>query len=251
MNFYITSLYFAIPIFVFLILFESIVAKRKGIKINRSTDMISSLSSGMTNIIRDAIKFSIVIISYSWMVDRFTIIKLEPLWLSIIIAFIVEDFSGYWMHRLNHRVNILWNRHVIHHSSEEFNLSCALRQSISDTIRFSAIFMFPAAFLGIPTAIFAILSPLHLLLQFWYHTQVIDKLGFLEKILVTPSHHRVHHAINPEYIDKNYSQIFIVWDKIFGTFQSELKNIKPVYGVLKPFNTWNPVIINFNHLWHL
>ena len=134
MNFYITSLYFAIPIFVFLILFESIMAKRKGIKINRSTDMISSLSSGMTNIIRDAIKFSIVIISYSWMVDRFTIIKLEPLWLSIIIAFIVEDFSGYWMHRLNHRVNILWNRHVIHHSSEEFNLSCALRQSISDTI---------------------------------------------------------------------------------------------------------------------
>ncbi len=251
MNFYITSLYFAIPIFVFLILFESIMAKRKGIKINRSTDMISSLSSGMTNIIRDAIKFSIVIISYSWIVDRFTIIKLEPLWLSIIIAFIVEDFSGYWMHRLNHRVNILWNRHVIHHSSEEFNLSCALRQSISDTIRFSAIFMFPAAFLGIPTAIFAILSPLHLLLQFWYHTQVIDKLGFLEKILVTPSHHRVHHAINPEYIDKNYSQIFIVWDKIFGTFQSELKNIKPVYGVLKPFNTWNPVIINFNHLWHL
>ena len=121
MNFYITSLYFAIPIFVFLILFESIMAKRKGIKINRSTDMISSLSSGMTNIIRDAIKFSIVIISYSWMVDRFTIIKLEPLWLSIIIAFIVEDFSGYWMHRLNHRVNILWNRHVIHHRSEEFH----------------------------------------------------------------------------------------------------------------------------------
>ena len=240
-----------IPTFMVLILFEALVARRKGMKINRSADMISSLSSGATNTLRDGVKFSFAIISYSWLVEHMTVYKLEPVWLAVVIAFIVEDFSGYWMHRFNHRVNILWNRHIIHHSSEEFNLSCALRQSISNTLRFAAIFMIPAALLGVPASIFAILGPLHLFMQFWYHTQLIGKLGLLEYVLVTPSHHRVHHAINPEYIDKNYSQIFIFWDKLFGTFQPELKNRQPIYGTLRPAQTWNPIIINFKHLWQL
>ena len=184
MNFYITSLFFAIPTFMALILVEAIAAKRKGVEIIHSADVISSWSSGITNTIRDGVKFSFAIISYSWLVDHMTIYKLEPVWLAVVIAFVVEDFSGYWMHRLNHRVNIFWNRHIIHHSSEEFNLSCALRQSISNTIRFAAIFMIPAALLGIPTKIFAILGPLHLFMQFWYHTQLIGKLGLLEYILV-------------------------------------------------------------------
>jgi len=180
-----------------------------------------------------------------------TIYKLEPVWLAVIIAFVVQDFTGYCMHRMKHRVNILWNRHIIHHSSEDFNLSCALRQSISNTIDFSAIFMVPAALLGVPTKIFAILGPLHFFFQFWYHTQLIGRMGFLEYILVTPSHHRVHHAINPEYVDKNYSQILIFWDKLFGSFQPELDDVKPVYGTLKPVQTWNPVIINFKVMWQL
>jgi len=251
MSFYIKSLFFAIPTFILLISLEAWAAKVKGIKINRSQDMISSLSSGVSNTIRDGIKFSFVIISYSWLVEHITIYQLSPIWLAVIIAFVVEDFAGYWMHRLNHRVNIFWNRHIIHHSSEDFNLSCALRQSISNTIKFSAIFMIPAALLGVPPSIFAVLGPLHLFMQFWYHTQLIGKLGLLEYILVTPSHHRVHHAINPEYIDKNYSQILIIWDKLFGTFQPEIDSVKPVYGTLKPMKTWNPVIINFKHLWHL
>ena len=251
MQFYIKSLFFVIPTFIVLILFEAIAAKFKGVEINRSADVISSLSSGITNTIRDGVKFSFAIISYAWLVDHMTVYKLEPVWLAVVIAFMVQDFSGYWMHRLNHRVNIFWNRHIIHHSSEDFNLSCALRQSISNTLRFSAIFMIPAALLGVPAAIFAILGPLHLFMQFWYHTQLIGKLGLLEYILVTPSHHRVHHAINPEYIDKNYSQILIIWDKLFGTFQPELDNVNPVYGTLKQMKTWNPMIINFKHMWHL
>ena len=251
MQFYIKSLFFAIPTFVVLIIFEAIAARLKGVKINRSADVISSLSSGVTNTIRDGAKFSIAIISYSWLVDHMTVYKLEPVWLAVVFAFVVQDFSGYWMHRLNHRVNIFWNRHIIHHSSEDFNLSCALRQSISNTLQFAAIFMIPAALLGIPASIFAILAPLHLFMQFWYHTQLIGKMGILEYIIVTPSHHRVHHAINPEYIDKNYSQILIIWDKLFGTFQPELDDVKPVYGTLKQMKTWNPVIINFTHMWHL
>jgi len=247
MNFYFKSLLFAIPIFITLIIIEEIFAKLKGIKINRAADIISSQSSGMTNIIFDAIKFSIAIISYNWLVNKLAIIHIELNWISFTIAFLMIDFTGYWDHRLSHRINILWNRHYIHHSSEDFNLSCALRQSISNFIRFSAIFMIPAAFLGIPASLFAIIGPIHLFLQFWYHTQLINKMGILENIIVTPSHHRVHHAINPEYIDKNYSQIFIFWDKIFGTFQNEIKNIKPIYGTLKPAKTWNPLFINFKH----
>ena len=138
-----------------------------------------------------------------------------------------------------------------YHSSEEFNLSCGLRQSISDTFRFSAIFMFPAALLGIPSEIFVIISPIHLFMQFWYHTKLINKMGWLELVIITPSHHRVHHAINKEYLDKNYGQIFIFWDKIFNTFQKELKTVSPVYGILRPAKTWNPIIINFKHLLQL
>ena len=251
MNFFIQSLFIVIPIFIILICIEIIVAKKMGIKVNNPADMISSLSSGITNIAKDGLKFGVLIVSYSWLVKYITIYKLEPIWLAIIIAFIVQDFSGYWLHRMNHRVNILWNRHIIHHSSEEFNLSCALRQEISAIVRFGAIFMIPAALLGISPTIFAVLGPIHLFMQFWYHTRLINKMGWLEKFLVTPSHHRVHHAINAKYMDKNYGQILIVWDKLFGTFQAELEDEKPVFGIIRPANTWNPIIINYKHTWQL
>ena len=247
MNFYVQSLFIAIPLFWTLIVIEIIVSRIKGINVNEHEDMISSLSSGITNTTKDAFKVGIVLISYAWLVENITIYKLEPLWLAVFVAFIVQDFTGYWMHRLNHRVNMFWNRHIIHHSSEEFNLSCALRQSISETFKFSAILMIPAALFGIPVKIFMILGPIHLFMQFWYHTRLIGKMGILEYIIVTPSHHRVHHAINSEYLDKNYGQILIIWDKMFNTFQPELENVEPVYGTLRPAATWNPIIINFKH----
>lgn len=251
MSTYTTAILIAIPIFIILILIEMYIAYKKNIKINRSEDMISSLSSGITNILRDATKFGIVIISYSWLVEQIVIFPIINMWLSIFLAFILQDFAGYWIHRLNHKINIFWNRHLIHHSSEEFNLSCALRQPISNNLKFSAIFLFPAAIFGIPPLLFSLIAPIHLFMQFWYHTQLINKMGFLEKIFVTPSHHRVHHAINKEYLDKNFSQIFIIWDKLFGTFQEEIKSIPPVYGILKPVNTWNPIIINFQHIYQI
>lgn len=248
MDIYIIAISLIIPFFILLIIIEEYIAYRKKIKINRAADMISSLSSGITNVTRDGAKLGFILISYSWLVEHITILKLEPIWLAITIAFIIEDFAGYWFHRMNHRINFFWNRHVIHHSSEEFNLACALRQSISDNIKFHAILFIPAALLGIPANLFAIISPIHLFMQFWYHTQLIDKMGVLEKILVTPSHHRVHHAINEEYLDKNYSQIFIIWDKLFGTFQAENKLNPPIYGIIRPANTWNPIVINFKHI---
>ncbi|MEQ1623710.1 MAG: sterol desaturase family protein, partial [Sediminibacterium sp.] len=138
--------------------------------------------------------------------------------------------------------------HIIHHSSEEYNLACALRQSISSFFRVFTIFLLPAALLGVPASVIGIVAPLHLFAQFWYHTRHIGKMGILEKIIVTPSHHRVHHAINPEYLDKNYGQIFIFWDKWFGTFQEELPHVPAVYGITRPANTWNPIKINFMHM---
>ena len=146
---------------------------------------------------------------------------------------------------------MFWNQHVIHHSSEEFNLACALRQPVSNLIAYFPLLLIPAALVGVPFKVIAVLAPIHLFAQFWYHTQHIGKMGWLEYIIITPSQHRVHHAINPEYIDKNLGQILSVWDRIFGTFQEELNDVPAQYGVLKPAATWNPVLINFQHFWRI
>jgi hypothetical protein len=161
------------------------------------------------------------------------------------------DFSGYWVHRLNHTINIFWNNHLVHHSSEEFNLACALRQSISVFLRIFTFLLLPAAVFGVPQNVIAVVAPLHLFAQLWYHTRHIKTMGWLEYVIVTPAHHRVHHAINPEYLDKNYGQIFIFWDRMFGTFQEERDDIPAVYGITRPVRTWNPIKINFLHLWSL
>lgn len=251
MESYAKALTYAIPVFLFLIGAEALWAWRKGVVINRGADMISSLSSGMSNILKDVLGLSIAVVSYAWLVDRVAIFHISTQWYVWVIAFVAKDFAGYWIHRLEHTINIFWNRHIIHHSSEEFNLSCALRQSISEVFSFVGLFLLPAALIGVPAEIIAVIAPIQLFAQFWYHTRLIDKMGWLEKIMVTPSHHRVHHAINAEYIDKNYGQIFILWDKLFGTFQPEVKDIPPVYGVKRPVHTWNPFLIGIQHVWQI
>jgi alkylglycerol monooxygenase len=241
----------AMPAFLILVLFEKWYGWYKGHDTVRSMDMLSSLGSGITNVTKDVLGLSIAILTYGWLVEKLAIYKIEATWLMYVIGFIVIDFAGYWVHRIQHKVNFFWNGHIIHHSSEEFNLACALRQSISSFIKIFGFLLLPAAILGVPAQVIAVIAPLHLFAQFWYHTRHIGKMGFLEKIIVTPSHHRVHHAINPEYLDKNLSQIFIIWDKLFGTFQEELDDVKPVYGITRPARTWNPIKINFQHLWLL
>jgi sterol desaturase/sphingolipid hydroxylase (fatty acid hydroxylase superfamily) len=241
----------AMPVFLLLVLFEKWYGWRKGNDTVRTMDMISSLSSGVTNSTKDVLGLSIAIISYSWLVEHLTIYQVKSSWMLYVIAFLALDFAGYWVHRLAHSVNFFWNNHIVHHSSEEFNLACALRQSISVYFRIYAFLLIPAAMLGVPQQVIAVVAPLHLFAQFWYHTQHIHKMGWLEYIIVTPAHHRVHHAINPEYLDKNYGQIFIFWDRLFGTFQEESPTIPAVYGVTRPVRTWNPIKINFMHLWLL
>jgi sterol desaturase/sphingolipid hydroxylase (fatty acid hydroxylase superfamily) len=251
MSTYASILLWVVPGFMVLMTIEVIYGHLTNKQTYSFMDTLSSLSSGITNVLKDSLGLVLVILSYPYILDAIAVFDLESSVLLYVVAFICIDFASYWNHRLNHKVNIFWNRHVIHHSSEEFNLACALRQSISAWIGFGALFLIPAAFFGVPPQLITLLAPIHLFAQFWYHTRHIGKLGFLEYIIVTPSQHRVHHAINPIYIDKNLSAIFCVWDRVFGTFQEELDHEPPVYGVLKPVNTWNPLLINFQHAFNV
>ena len=244
MNTYASILLWVVPGFMVLMTIEALYGHFTNKQTYSFMDTLSSLSSGITNVLKDSLGLVLVILSYPYILDTIAVFNLESSVMLYVVAFICIDFASYWNHRLNHKVNIFWNRHVIHHSSEEFNLACALRQSISAWIGFGAFF-------GVPAQLITLLAPIHLFAQFWYHTQHIGKLGFLEYIIVTPSQHRVHHAINPIYIDKNLSAIFCIWDRAFGTFQEELDEEPPVYGVLKPVNTWNPLLINFQHAFNV
>lgn len=241
-------LLFAMPTFLVLVLLEKWYGRLKGKDTVQNMDMISSLTSGVTNVTKDVLGLSITIISYEWFVRHVALFTIQSSWVVYLTTFVVLDFAAYWNHRWAHKINFFWNRHIIHHSSEEFNLACALRQSASQFFNLFTFLLIPAALVGVPSNVIAVIAPIHLFAQFWYHTQHIGKMGFLENILVTPSHHRVHHAINPEYLDKNLAAIFIIWDKWFGTYQDELPEVKPVYGITRPVQTWNPIKINFQHV---
>ncbi len=251
METYATALLYAIPFFILLLLVEILYGHFAKDQQHKVMDTVSSISSGLTNIVKDSLGLGVILVSYPFLLEHLALTEIKATWLVWLTAFLAIDFAGYWNHRLSHHVNIFWNQHVIHHSSEEFNLACALRQSISNLLGYFPLFLIPAALMGVPAEVIAIIAPVHLFAQFWYHTRHIGKLGWLEYIIVTPSQHRVHHAINPEYIDKNLGQILCVWDRWFGTFQEELDEVPPQYGVLKPAHTWNPILINFQHLWRL
>lgn len=251
METYATALLYAIPFFVALLLAEILYGYFAKAQKHRVLDSVSSISSGLTNTVKDSLGIGVVLISYPYLLEHMAIFNIQGGFWVWLVAFLAIDLAGYWNHRLSHHVNIFWNQHVIHHSSEEFNLACALRQPVSNLLGYFALLLIPAALLGVPNQVIAVLVPVHLFAQFWYHTQHIGKMGWLEYVIVTPSQHRVHHAINPEYIDKNLGQILCIWDRWFGTFQEELEAVPPQYGVLKPAGTWNPIHINFQHFWRL
>ncbi len=248
MNNFGNALLIAMPGFFVLIMFEMFWARWKHNEQQPLIDSIASVASGLTNVLKSTLGLTIVIFSYAWAEAHLRLMTLSAssVW-TYVIAFVVIDFISYWTHRLSHRVNFFWGHHVIHHSSEEFNLPCALRQGISMITNILAIAFFPLAILGVPVEVLGIIGPVHLFSQFWYHTRYIGTMGVLEYILVTPSAHRVHHAMNDIYMDKNYSAIFIVWDRLFGTYQKELATEPCVYGMRRPAQSWNPYIINFKH----
>ena len=234
----------AIPMYFILMAIEMIALrfqKHPGYRLN---DAITNINCGVISQVTGVfIKiFSIGI--YTLIYEKLAVFHIPNNFWTFLLLFFLYDFCYYWAHRMSHEINLFWGGHVVHHSSEEYNLSVALRQSSTQTI-WTFFFYFPLALLGFDPVMLVLASGINLLYQFWIHTEAIDRMGFLEKFMNTPSHHRVHHGRNPKYIDKNHGGTFIIFDKWFGTFQEEEE--KPTYGITTPVKSWNPVWVNLAH----
>ncbi len=222
--------------------------KRRIAGVYRLNDSLTSLSLGVISQTKVLVMFSLADIVYAWISEfmAFSQMSAESS-ITWIFSFILYDFLYYWYHRTSHNIDFLWASHVVHHQSEEYNLTTALRQTSSSVM--VLIFYIPSFMLGIPTEVFFVSGAFNLVYQFWVHTQLVGKLGWFESIFVTPSHHRVHHGQNQIYIDKNHGGVFIIWDRLFGTFQQELDDEKVVYGVRRPVSSFNPIWGNV-HTWY-
>ena len=235
---------YVVPVFTLMIFCEFLygyLRKRNNYRLN---DTVTSIGLGLMSRYPALLGLGVQGLVYAFIAKQFILGFLgsyDPyVW---VIAFVLYDLSYYWLHRSHHQIKVLWASHVVHHHGEEFNLSTALRQTGTDFL-FKWIFYTPMLLLGIPVEIFVTVAALNLIYQFWVHTEHIGRLGVLDYILVTPSNHRIHHAQNKEYIDANYGGVFILWDRMFGTFIDERDDLKPIYGTSKPLNSWNPLWAN-------
>lgn len=239
----------SVPFFFALIGVELLVARVRKRPLYRLSDSISDLSCGILSQLAGIFLTLLTIGAYSWVQRHWAVQHILPLpaWSAAPLAwaavFLLDDFAYYWMHRSSHVVTLLWAGHVVHHSSEEFNLTVALRQSSLHGL-FSWVFYLPIALLGVPVRMWLVCHALNLVYQFWIHTREVNRLGPLEWVLNTPSHHRVHHGVNPEYQDKNFAGTLIIWDRLFGSFEPE--RAAPVYGITKPLASWNPLSANLH-----
>lgn len=235
----------SIPIFFILIGIELLVERFTHKDLYRFPDAIANLSCGITSQLSGLFLKIFAVGIYQLLYEHFALFTLERTWLYWVALVLLVDFAYYWAHRMSHEINLFWGGHVVHHQSEEYNLSVALRQSSLQVV-WTFGFSLPIAFLGFQTTDFVLITALNTLYQFWIHTETIGKLPrWIEFIFNTPSHHRVHHGRDPKYIDKNHAGSLIIWDRMFGTFQEEEE--KPTYGITKPINSWNPLWANVSH----
>lgn len=234
----------SIPIFFLLMGVEILIERWSHQKLYRLNDSVANLSCGITQQISGLFLRVLAIGVYVFVYDHFALFTLPVNWIYWVSLFLLADMAYYWAHRMSHEINLFWGGHVVHHQSEEYNLSVALRQS-SFQVVWTFAFSLPLAIIGFDPIHFTLVSAYITLYQFWIHTELINKMGWFEYIFNTPSHHRVHHGRNPKYIDKNHAGTLIIWDKMFGTFQPEEE--RPTYGITKPINSWNAVWANFSH----
>ena len=239
----------AIPFFIVSMILEIIISYFRGDKLYRFNDSISNLSNGLGQQAMGVFSRVVAMYAYTWFYNNYSLNLIsENTPVNFCLAVLVADFAYYWFHRASHRINLLVGSHVVHHQSEEYNLSVAMRQSWL-TRFYSWFFYLPLAFLGATPETFMTVMSIVIIYQFWVHTQYIGKMGVLEYIFVTPSHHRVHHGRNPKYVDRNHGAIFIIWDKMFGSFQAEEEEV--VYGIINQAKTWNPLYANIRHYQNL
>ena len=242
----------AIPVFILTIALEWWFARhRHEERLYDVADTMTNLHLGSGQLLIGAVTKAPLLVLYHWVYTQSTSWGVPSWdtqqWWVWLLGFLVMDCAYYWFHRFSHEVNFLWAAHAVHHQSEYYNLSVALRQSWIQQL-YSGVFYIPLALLGIPTAMFFMLNAMNTLSQYWIHTRLIDRIGPLEAVLNTPSHHRVHHGTDDPYVDKNYAGALIIWDKMFGTFTAETTT--PRFGVIKPLRSWNPAWANLD-VWGL
>jgi len=231
---------YAIPAFVLLVAAEMVWARHKQRrKAYETRDTAVSLAIGLGSTVIGAASAGAVGAALVW-VHGFAVLEVGWQWWAWIVCFVLDDLAYYWFHRSAHRVRWFWASHVNHHSSQHYNLPTALRQSWTGFIALAFVFRLPLAAIGFEPAMILTCVAFNLTYQFWIHTEAIGRLPRpIEMVMNTPSHHRVHHAVNPHYLDRNYAGTFIVWDRIFGTFQSELEDERIRYGIVRQLGTFN------------
>lgn len=243
-------IYYVFPAFVLLLALEAVATRSRrapggrAIRGYEARDAVASVAMGLGNVVISLGTKIVVLAAYTGLY-QFRVFELGNVWWVWVLAFVGDDFCYYWFHRASHEVRFLWAAHENHHSSRYYNLSTALRQSWTTPIT-SPVFWAPLALLGIPPAMIFTAMAVSLVYQFWLHTELIGTLGPLEWVFNTPSHHRVHHGRNVQYLDRNHGGILIVWDRLFGTFEPEGEPVD--YGLTKNIETFHPVRIAF-HEW--
>ncbi|WP_299328739.1 sterol desaturase family protein [Parasphingopyxis sp.] len=239
---------YAVPAFVILVLVEMLIARRVDPSRYEPKDTLTSLLLGTGSTVAGALTGSIVVGLAVWL-SQFRLFDISFVWWAWILVFLLDDLAYYVFHRLAHRVRWFWASHVIHHSSQHYNLSTALRQTWTGFFSLSFAFSLPIVLIGFPIEMLFFASGVNLIYQFWIHTEAINRMPrWFEAIFNTPSHHRVHHATNPRYLDKNYAGMLIIWDRMSGTFEPERDDDRPRYGIIKNLGSFNLLWAAF-HEW--
>ncbi|MFC3078404.1 sterol desaturase family protein [Phenylobacterium terrae] len=240
----------AIPFFVLAIVLEMLLARAGKAKAHyevrdTAASLAMGLGSNVAGLLIGGVTFAVAVWAYE---HRLFSIPMTAVW-AWVVLFLAEDLTYYWFHRLSHERRFWWAAHVNHHSSQHYNLSTALRQTWTGGVSGTWLLWLPLSFLGFPPAMVAIQKGISLVYQFWIHTEAIGKMpGWFEAVFNTPSHHRVHHARNPRYLDRNYAGVLIVWDRLFGTFEPERADEPCRYGLVKNIGSFNPIRVAF-HEW--
>jgi alkylglycerol monooxygenase len=237
---------FASPVFLVLMAIELALGHARGQQTYRFSDAITSIGLGMLSQISAVFTVALRLGMYTSVFSAVQLVPDNSFWttpVGWVAALVFYDFCYYWNHRLGHTCALFWAAHVVHHQSEDYNLSTALRQTSSGAL-LGWIFYLPMALAGVPPLVFGVVGLIDLLYQYWIHTQQIGKLGWFDRVFASPSNHRVHHAVNDRYLDKNFGGVFMLWDHLFGSFEHENDREPCVYGTRSPLRSWDPMWAN-------
>ena len=239
---------YAVPAFLILVIAEIIAARVMKRGRYDARDSAASLAMGFGSELAPLLGGGAILAAVFAAAYEFRLMTIPNAWWAVVLCFVLDDLRYYWWHRISHERRWFWASHVVHHSSQHYNLTTALRQTWTGQVIGTILFRTPLIFLGFHPAMVFFVGAINLLYQFWIHTELINRMGPFEWIMNTPSHHRVHHATNPKYLDANYAGTLIIWDRLFGTFIEEDAREKPRYGIVKNLGTFNPLVISF-HEW--